>query len=335
VRLPAREDFRATKGPPVPPDEPAPATFEIAAPIFHSTFVCEDFAEAQETLTRLFGVRAQDGGVWAGRRAVFVPVGDVWVEGMIPVSFAPGRGSLANFLSRFGSHWHSLAWCVTGVQALADSLHAAGVRFFDAYGNLVDGEVPAHGPFPVGEMAPFPEGWESRVLFTSLRNSHGGLEFVEPSSPHPFLPPLAPVQAPDPSGLRITRCTHHTFAVADASAARDFWVGAIGADVIGEAENPAAGTRSVFVRFGRGGGNVAELAQPVGPGAVKRDLERCGIDMVHAAHFHVEDLAHARRLLEARGFAVEWAGAHQFMLDPALTLGARFGFTDRTEPPFL
>jgi len=43
----------------VPPDEPASATFEIAAPIFHSTFVCEDFAEAQETLTRLFGVRAR------------------------------------------------------------------------------------------------------------------------------------------------------------------------------------------------------------------------------------------------------------------------------------
>jgi len=179
--------------------------FTVSSPVFHSTFVCDDFAEALDTLTRLFGVRAQDGGSWSGRRAVFVPVGDAWVEAMIPTSFAQAQGSLANFLTRFGSHWHSLAWTVKGVQPLADRMHAAGVRFFDSGARLITGEVPAHGPFPVGEMAPFPEGWESRVFFTSLRDTHGGLEFVEPSSPHPFLPRLAPVAQPDPAGPGITR----------------------------------------------------------------------------------------------------------------------------------
>lgn len=309
--------------------------FAVSSPVFHSTFVCSDFAEALDTLTRLFGTRAQDGGSWSGRRAAFVPVGDAWVEAMVPTSFEPRQGSLANFLTRFGNHWHSLAWTVKGVQPLAARLRAAGVRFFDSAGELITGEVPAHGPFPVGEMEPFPEGWESRVLFTSLRDSHGGLEFVEPSSPHPFLPRLSPVADPAADGLGITASTHYTFVVADRAAARDFWVSAIGAEVIAESANAAAGTRSIFVRFGTGRGNVIELAEPVAPGAARRDRETCGIDMLHASHFHVVDLARARARLEANGFRVEWASGHQFVLDPALTLGARFGFTDQPGPPYL
>jgi len=310
------------------------AQFEISSPVFHSTLVCADFDEAQDTLTRLFRVRAQDGGSWSGRRATFVPVGDAWVEAMVPTNFSPGRGSLANFLSRFGNHWHSLAWTVKGVQPLADRLHALGVRIFESGGQRIEGEVPAHGPFPVGEMEPFPDGWESRVLYTSLRDSHGGLEFVQPTSPHPFLPRLQPVNEPDPDGLGVTRSTHYTFAVRDLGSASDFWVRAIGADLVAEGSNAPTGSRSIFVRFGAGIGNVVELAQPVAPGAVQRDLDACGIDMLHASHFHVRDLTRARRLLECTGFSVEWASDHQFVLDPAQTLGARFGFTDLEQVPF-
>ena len=308
---------------------------EISSPVFHSTLVCDDFDRARETLTRLFGTRAQDGGSWSGRRAAFVPVGDAWVEAMVPTSFEPGRGSLANFLARFGNHWHSLAWTVAGVQPLAERLRSAGVRYFDSAGQLIEGKVPAHGPFPVGEMEPFPEDWESRVLFTSLRDSHGGLEFVEPSSPHPFLPRLSPVAHPAADGPGITASTHYTFAVADRAAARDFWLRAIGASVVAECANPAAGTHSIFVRFGTGRGNVVELAEPVEPGAARRDREACGIDMLHASHFNVVDLARAGDWFEGRGFRIEWSSAHQFVLDPALTLGARFGFTDVAEPPYL
>ena len=317
----------------LPPAAPLPP-FVIGSPVFHSTFVCADFDEAQDTLTKLFRVRAQDGGTWSGRRAAFVPVGDAWVEGMVPTRFAPKRGSLANFLARFGNHWHSLAWTVKGVQPLADRLRAAGVRIFESGGQLIEGGVPAHGPFPVGEMEPFPDDWKSRVFYTSLRDSHGGLEFVEPSSPHPFLPRLDPVSDPDPNGLGVTRSTHYTFAVRDLGAARDFWVRAIGADLVAEGSNAPAGTRSIFVRFGSGAGNVVELAQPVAPGAVQRDLDACGIDMLHASHFHVRDLTRARSLLESSGFPIEWASDHQFVVDPAHTLGARFGFTDLEQVPF-
>ena len=67
---------------------------------------------------------------------------------------------------------------------------------------------------------------------------------------------------------------------------------------------------------------------------MQRDLDTCGIDKLHASHFHVRDLARARRLLESSGFPVEWASDHQFVLDPAQTLGARFGFTDVEHVPF-
>ena len=309
-------------------------SFRIASPVFHSTLLCEDFDNARDTLSRLFGIDAQDGGSWAGRRATFVPVGDVWIEAMVPVSRTPNRGSLAKFLQRFGQHWHSLAWHVESVQPLADRLGRAGVRVFDSDGRLITGEVPAHGPFPTGEMTPFEDGWESRVFFTSLRDSHGGLEFVEPTAPHPFLPKLEPIARADPGGLGVTRCTHHTFVVHLVDAAVDFWVRTIGAEIIARHDNRAAGTRSVFVRFGAGAGNIVELAQPIARGAAREDLEDCGIDMLHASHFHVCNLRNARDHLIRNGFDVEWADAHQFMLAPSSTLGARFGFTDRNQAPF-
>jgi len=311
-------------------------SFRIASPLFHSTLVCEDFEEARDILSRLFDTKAWDGGVWAGRNAVFVPVGDVWVEAMMPANQQEGRGSLKHFLGRIGEHWHSLAWHVKGVQSLADRMRMAGVRIFDSELKSIYGEVPAHGPFPTGEMGPpMPPDWTSRVFFTALKDSHGGLEFVEPSIPHPFLPRREPITRPEPGGLGITRSTHNSFVVAELDDAVDFWLRVIGAAIVGHGNNPAAGTRSTFVGFGGGIGNIVELAQPVSAGGARQDLEKCRVDMLHASHFHVLDLAHARKRLEAKGFAVEWANDHQFVLEPSSTLGARFGFTDLTSPPFM
>lgn len=311
-------------------------SFQIASPVFHSTLVCEDFDAACGILSHLFEEKAWDGGVWAGRKAAFIPVGDVWVEAMAPANRQEGRSSLKHFLGRIGEHWHSLAWHVEGVQVLADRMRVAGVRMFDSELKAIDGEVPAHGPFPTGEMGPpMPPDWTSRVFFTALKDSHGGLEFVEPSIPHPFLPRREPISQPEAGGLGITRSTHNTFAVGNLDDAVDFWVRVIGAEIVGRGDNPAAGSRSIFVGFGGGIGNIVELAQPVSAGAVRRDLEQCRVDMLHASHFHVLDLAHARRRLEDKGFAVEWANDHQFMLEPSATLGARFGFTDLTAPPFM
>jgi len=311
-------------------------SFQIASPVFHSTIVCEDFDEARETLSRLFETKAWDGGIWAGRRAVFIPVGDTWVEAMMSINQPDGRGSLKHFLSRIGEHWHSLAWHVEGVQALADRMHAAGVRMFDSELELIEDEVPGHGPFPTGEMEPpMPPDWESRVFFTALKDSHGGLEFVDPTIPHPFLPRLEPIAHPEPNGLGITKSTHNTFVVANIEAALDFWVRVIGAELVGHGNNPSAGTLSSFVGFGTGIGNIVELAQPISGGAARRDLEKCGTDMLHASHFHVLDLAYARNRFEGNGFRVEWSNDHQFVLEPSSTLGARFGFTDLNDPPFM
>jgi len=311
-------------------------SFQIASPVFHSTLVCEDFDEARETFSRLFETKAWDGGIWAGRRAVFIPVGDTWVEAMVSASQADGRGSLKHFLKRIGQHWHSLAWHVEGVQALADRMHAANVRVFDSELKFIEGEVPAHGPFPTGEMGPpMPPDWESRVFFTALKDSHGGLEFVEPTISHPFLPRRDPIAYPEPGGLGITKSTHNTFVVANLDTAVDFWVRVIGGKVVEHGNNPSAGTRSSFVGFGGGIGNIVELAQPISGGVARRDLEKCGTDMLHASHFHVLDLAHARDRFENKGFGVEWSNDHQFVLEPSSTLGARFGFTDLTDPPFM
>ncbi len=241
-------------------------------------------------------------------------------------------GKLRAFVDRFGSRLHSLAWYVRGIDDIAEELRRRGVRFYDSDGDLIEGSVPRHGPMPLppGYRRTYPPNWSSAVLYTNFRDAHGMLEFCEPSSDHP-LPPrrLDDDMRPESDPLGIVATSHQTIVVPRCDTAAAFFVEALGGQLFHEGVNSALGVRSAFVLVGEGRGTVVELAEPTADGPARGDLETCGRAILHRTTFLVRDLAAIRDHLVVEGFKVEVDEDGLIVTDPASTVGARFGFTDR------
>jgi catechol 2,3-dioxygenase-like lactoylglutathione lyase family enzyme len=236
-----------------------------------------------------------------------------------------------------------LAWYVTGVDRLADRLRDSNARFAEdpdprvAYASFTTGKsatraVPRHGPIPLppGYRHQYPEHWESGVVYTHFRDTHGMLEFCEPSSYH-AMPPRTPdddmtVRGKD-DPLGIEKSSHHTIVVRDARTARDFWVEGLGAVALREGHNATLGARSAWVRAGAGDGTILELAEPVSVGPAMADLEACGLPILHSVTFKVSSLDRVRDHLAGLCFQVESDDGSTLVTDPASSAGARFGFT--------
>lgn len=298
----------------------------LRSPLFHVTHVVARLDEALDCHRRLFARPTLDGGSWdvAQRHAIFTFVGDTWLEAMIP----DRSGGIRAFVDAFGSHLHSIAFYVNGIDDIADALHAHRVRFYDSHGKPIEGAVPRHGPIPVtpGYRRDYEEGWESAVLYTNINDTHGMLELCEPSSFHP-LPPRTPdpdmlQDGDDPLGLVGT--SHHTMVTGDCDAATALWTDVFGAELVRRSDDD----RTALVRVGDGAGTVVELVQPE-PGSVGHDdLVTCRRPMLHRTTFRVRDLDAVRSHLAANDFAIESDRDGLVVTDPTTTAGARFGFTD-------
>jgi catechol 2,3-dioxygenase-like lactoylglutathione lyase family enzyme len=317
------------------------ARFVLESPLFHVTHIVDDGDLARSTYQRLFARPIVDAGYWdlGGRWAIFVYVGDVWVEAALPNARPSG---LRSFTNRFGSRLHSLAWYVRNVDQIANDLRDANIRFAEdpdpavAYRSFQSTEnavrtVPRHGaiPLPPGYRHAYPADWLSGVIYTHFRDTHGMLEFCEPTSYH-VMPPRLPdpdMCAPSDDPLTLVRSSHHTIVVPDASAAATFWVERFGATRLYEGDNDLIGSNSSWVSVGEGAGTVLEFAQPAADGPAKADLERCGLPILHAVTFLVTDLDRVRAHLASEGFAIESDNGSSIVTDPSTTAGARFGFT--------
>ena len=160
--------------------------FTIKSPLFHLTQVAVDLDEARSVLQRIFyPCSVVDGGEWLGRSCVFVRVGDILMESMVTgAAVKPVR----EFLNRFGPHFHSVAWYVSGIDDLVDHLRLRGIKAWGLDGVEATGpRVIPHGPYPLTvdpEQPEFPAGWESATVLTSRRCA-GIQEFCEPTTPHP------------------------------------------------------------------------------------------------------------------------------------------------------
>jgi len=314
----------------------------LKAPLFHTTHVTNSYDQAVDLYRRLFGRPVVHSGYWdlGKRSAIFVYVGDLWVEAAVPDGRPTG---LQTFLDKFGSRFHSLGWYAEGVDELADELRARDIRFADdphpksAYSLFsgqeeVDRKVPRHGPIPLppGYRHPYPDGWTSAVVFTHFRDTFGMHEFVQSSTPH-----VLPLREPDPDmlpefdPLGVIESSHHTIVVPDCHSAAEFWKSLFDAEVLAEQTSAEFGTQSVFVRVGEGKGTVLEFAQPVGSGPARRDFDRLKLPILHAVWFRVGDLDVVRRHLAEEGFAIEVDAGDRLLLDPASVAGARYGFVAR------
>jgi catechol 2,3-dioxygenase-like lactoylglutathione lyase family enzyme len=291
--------------------------FVIEAPPFHITQVVDNRDRAVDCFTRLFQRPIRDGGFVAGRGgAIFTRVGEFLLEAMIPDDSAT---ALKTFVKRYGDHWHSIAWYVRGIDAIAAHLRSAGVGFIDIHGAPIEADVPRR-------MAPIEgdEEWWSAMFVTRMADTFGLHEICEPKSKHELSrwmgsEPLAN----DP--LTIIGGSHLTSVVPDLGPAVDFWR-SLGGAVVAEVDDALLGSHSVFIRVGEAPGVMHELAEPRVDGPTRRDLDATGRAIFHAATFRVRDLDAVRRHLAAQGFGIESEHEQAVVTDPQTTSGIRYGF---------
>jgi hypothetical protein len=119
-------------------------TFKIG-PIFHLIHMSDDFWPLNDWYAEVFGAieftknnRSSRTGsafpTWSVelRDASLITVADVTIEPMSPSMFIDGwdKMPVGRFYTKFGRHWHSIAWYVDDTLALYRELKDRNIRFF-------------------------------------------------------------------------------------------------------------------------------------------------------------------------------------------------------------
>jgi catechol 2,3-dioxygenase-like lactoylglutathione lyase family enzyme len=287
---------------------------------FHLIHVVDDYDEAEAWYDALFAPQLFVGKNWFDvekRWASLAIVADTVIEVLEP-SDAPEdqQMPLRKFRTRFGQHFHSLAWYVDqpDMQPLFSSLLARGVRIAQPGGGLFDAETADPGD----------------VFFTHPKDTFGQLEFMSLlDSVRERDPRLRPSWSPswwrDQHPLGIERVSHYTTIVRDLDRARDVYVDGLGGRVLAEVAD--ADAESVFVLVGTD--TVVELARPTtGDSRLARDLADHG-ELPHACTFAVRDLELAERHIEKVGVRIAERRGESITLDPDDCYGAVYAFTER------
>lgn len=258
------------------------------------------------------------------RDASLLVIADAIIETMAPARVEGAEAKPAGrFFSRFGRHWHSLAWYVDDVGAVWDALQAAGIRTVaDQAG---EGERPTSG-----------------AVYTHARDTLAQLEFFQRPPEDPYGregrvlpdPRLVPGWSDDwwadhhPLGLE--RLAYATVVTSDPEKGRRVLADVLGGQVIHEDECDLTETANLYISVGPE--TVVELARPLsGDSLAGRDLVACG-DSCHAVAFRVRDLDAAERHLSAHGVRVTARDDRTLLCDPEDTFGAPLRFTSWTVP---
>lgn len=285
--------------------------------IFHLTHVVNDLDAVDRWYDEIFAVNRFYHGYekLAAREASLLLIGDLVME---PVMLAkePGadRTPIGKFLARFGQHFHSIAWYVDNVGALATDLGQHKLRLYDVTGKVVKPPLRAE------------------AIWTHPRETHALLEFAAAGDyiADPRLQPgwtTAPWREHHPLG--IDRTSHITVLFSDLKAAKSLYVDLLGGKLLHESETPGR-RRSAFIAVG--GDTVIEAAQPLSATSPEgRDLETNG-EGVHAVTFKTLALQRAADFLKSKQQRIEAEDADSFVLNLNDSFGMVIGFTDRAIP---
>lgn len=285
--------------------------------IFHLTHVVKDLAAVDRWYDDIFAVNRFYHGFenLAARNASLVLIGDLVME---PVMLAEVPGAehtpIGKFLARFGQHFHSIAWYVDSVNAIATDLGQHNLRLYDVTGKVVKAPTRAE------------------AIWTHPKETHALLEFATTGNyiPDPRLKPdwtAAPWRSRHPLG--IDRTSHITVLFGDLKAAITLYVDLLGGRLLHESETPGR-KRSVFIAVGED--TVIEAAQPLSASSPEgRDLELNG-EGVHSVTFKTLDLKRAAEFLKSKNQRVEVESANFFTLNIGDTFGMPMGFTDLAIP---
>jgi catechol 2,3-dioxygenase-like lactoylglutathione lyase family enzyme len=230
---------------------------------------------------------------------------------------------IGRFQSRFGRHWHSVAWYCDDIGPVWEQLRSHGVRM--------------HGAGAVGDQAP-PDG----DIYSHPKDTFTQLEFFQPSvasggpqGPGPFEDPRFEPGWTDrwrstPNPLGIERMAYVTIVVPDVAMATKLYREVLGAPLLHRDTSGLTGCTSAYVAVGPE--TVLELAQPAGPdGLAAGELAAHG-GMCHAVAFTVADLDRVAAHLASVGVGLAGRDATTILTDPADSFGAPFRFTTTRVP---
>ena len=257
---------------------------------FHLLHVVSDLDAADEWYDRVFSVRrfVRNYMKAAMRKASLVLIGDFVMEPAQPVQ-QPGweKSALGKFYTRFGQHFHSLAWYVDDLPETCRMLSEHKIRLFDMVGKPVTD--PGRGD----------------AVWTHPQDTHAAFEFAV--APRFFIDPrLQPgwsMEFPrDQHPLGIERASHITMLFGDLNNALRVYRDALGAQVMHEKES-AGDKRSVF--FAVGEDSVVEAVQPLSSSSPEgRELNQAG-EGIYAVTFKTTSLKRAAEHLRSNNVRFE------------------------------
>ena len=283
---------------------------------FHLLHVVSDLDAADEWYDRIFSVRrfVRNYMKAAMRKASLVLIGDFVMEQAQPVQ-KPGweKSALGKFYSRYGQHFHSIAWYVDDLRQTSLGLNAHKIRMFDMVGR------------------PVTEAVGGDAVWTHPQDTHAAFEFA--IAPKFFIDPrLQPgwsTEFPrDQHPLGIERASHITVLFRNLDEARAIYVEALGGRLIHQEETPDK--RSLF--FAVGEDSVIEAAQPLTASSPEaQDLEKAG-EGIFAVTFKTKDLEKAAAHLRSHQQRIGFDGTNTLFINRDDAFGMMLGFTSRGIP---
>jgi catechol 2,3-dioxygenase-like lactoylglutathione lyase family enzyme len=261
------------------------------------------------------------------RDASLVTIADAVVEVLAPARFADGWEAMpiGRFFTRFGRHWHSIAWYVADVGEAWDHLRSHGLRV------IFPGGAPGDDTRPGGATPIFthPRETLTQLQFTWRRPAHGAEEFAARRDIDPrYLPGWSSDWWADNHPLGIKRLAYLTIVTADPAQARAVYADILGGEVLGAGTSALTATDDLYVQVGPQ--TIIQISRPDDqPSLARADLDQNG-SMLHAVAFEVRDLDEAENHLRAHGIGVVGRDEHTLLVDPADTFGAVYRFTTET-----
>lgn len=255
---------------------------------FHLLHVVSDLDAVDGWYDDVFAVRrfVRNSMKAAMRKASLVLIADFVLEPAQPLRHMQGweKSALGRFYSRYGQHFHSLAWYVDDLAETCARLTERKIRLFDMVGNAVMTPSPRDG-----------------AVWTHPQDTHAAFEFA--AVPKFFIDPrLQPGwsidYARDHHPLGIERASHVTVLFRDVNDARTVYEQALGGALIHTDEVPGH-KRSLYYAVGED--TIIEAVQPLLPDSPEGiDLARAG-EGIYSVTFKTRNLQRAVAHLLAKG----------------------------------
>jgi catechol 2,3-dioxygenase-like lactoylglutathione lyase family enzyme len=288
---------------------------------FHIIHMTNDLRELDLWYYDVFSVRRfmPEGYMAAEKRdASLVLLGELCIEPLAPAFRVPGWEDLplGRFYQQHGKRLHSIAWYVDeGMAELYDALRTAGIECRGTAGARLT------GPYVEGPVFTHPRDTLTQLEFIPAPNAPGGPALLRDPR---YDAGWRPSWWADYHPLQIQKVSHVTVSTFSLAKALEVYLDVLGGRLLYETVDEALNARSAFVLVGED--LVIELAEPVGDGPLRDDMERSH-DGIYAVTFKVRDLDDARHHLERKGVKATWSSDDAFATDPGTSHGVALGFT--------